>query len=318
MLLGLDELEAAAAVVYRQLAPTPQYAWPLLARRLGTEVWVKHDNHLPTGAFKLRGGLVYFDALRRREPHTRGVIAATRGNHGQSVAYAARANGLPATIVVPHGNSREKNAAMRAFGAELVEHGQDFQDAADHARELAQARGLHRVASFHPDLVRGVASSWLELFRAVPALDLVYVPVGLGSNICAAAAARAALGLKLRIVGVVSAQAPAYALSFAQQRKVEAPAQTLLADGLAVRTPDDDALAMISQVIDEFVQVSDAEVATAMKAYFTDTHNVAEGAAAAALAAAMQQRERLAGLRVGLPLSGSNVDHEVFARVLTE
>ncbi len=312
-----SELEAAAAVVYRSLQPTPQYAWPLLAQRLGTEVWVKHENHLPVGAFKLRGGLVYFEALRRREPDLRGVVAATRGNHGQSVAYAARLHGFSASVVVPHGNSREKNAAMRMLGAELIEHGQDFQAAVEHAARLAQERGLHRVPSFHRDLVRGVATLWLEFFRTVPELDLVLVPVGLGSNICAAAAARAATGSRARIVGVVSEHANAYAQSFAARRAIESPAGTRLADGLACRMPDADALAIMLQQVDEIVQVSDAEVAAAMDAYFTDTHNVAEGAGAAPLAAAVKIAGRLRGKRIGLPLTGGNVDRELFAEALS-
>jgi threonine dehydratase len=310
------ELESAAAIVYRSVSRTPQYAWPLLARRLGTEVWVKHENHLPVGAFKLRGALVYFDALKQREPGVRGVIAATRGNHGQAVAYAAQLHGLTATIVVPHGNSREKNAAMRALGTELIEHGADFQESIVHAMQLERERGLHRVPSFHRDLLCGAATFWLELFGAAPALDLILAPIGLGSNICGAAAARAACGSRARIIGVVSDRASAYAQSFAQGRLVESPASTRIADGLACRTPDPEALAIIREVVDEVVQVSDDEVEAAMVAYFADTHNVAEGAGAAALAAALQLKSRLAGKRVGLPLSGGNVDREVFARVL--
>lgn len=311
-----EELETAAEIVYRSVSPTPQYAWPLLAQRLGTEVWVKHENHLPVGAFKLRGALVYFEALKRREPGVRGVIAATRGNHGQAVAYAAALHGLTATIVVPHGNSREKNAAMRALGAELIEHGQDFQESVVHAMQLERERGLHRVASFHRDLMRGAATFWLELFRAAPELDVVLAPIGLGSNICGAAAARAATGSRARIVGVVSDRATAYAQSFAQRRLVESPVSTRIADGLACRTPDADAMAIIWDVVDEIVQVGDDAVEAAMAAYFADTHNVAEGAGAAALAAALQLKDRLRGRRIGLPLSGGNVDREVFARVL--
>ncbi len=312
-----SELEAAAAVVYRSVAPTPQYAWPLLAQRLGTEVWVKHENHLPIGAFKLRSVLVYFDALREREPAVRGVVTATRGNHGQAVAYAAGKLGMKATVVVPHGNSREKNAAMLALGAELIEDGQDFQESVGHSIELARQRGLYRVPSFHRDLMRGAATFWLELFTAVPDLDVVFAPIGMGSNICGAAAARAATGSRARIVGVVSDQAPAYAQSFAERRIVEAPVSTRLADGLACRIPDPGAMAIIWEVVDEMVQVSEAEVAAAMRAYFTDTHNVAEGAGAAALAGALKLADSLRGKRVGLPLSGGNVDGELFAEVLS-
>ena len=313
-----SELDAAAAVIYRSVAPTPQYAWPLLARRLGTEVWVKHENHLPVGAFKLRGALVYFEALRRREPQVRGVIAATRGNHGQAVAYAASRVGLEAVVVVPHGNSREKNAAMRALGAELIEHGEDFQESVGHAIELAQQRGLHRVPSFHRDLLCGAATFWLELFTQAPPLDVVFAPIGLGSNICGAAAARAATGSRARIIGVVSAGATAYAQSFAERRIIESPVSTRLADGLACRTPDPGAMAIIWETVDRIVEVSEDEVAAAMRACFSDTHNVAEGAGAAALAGALKLRDELGGLRVGLPLSGGNVDREVFAEVLRQ
>jgi threonine dehydratase len=318
----LADLDAAARTVYAAMPPTPQYAWPLLARRLGTETWVKHENHTPTGAFKVRGGLVYVEGLKIAEPSCPGIVSATRGNHGQSLAFAARRHGLAATIVVPRGNSREKNAAMRAFGAELVEHGDDFQDASEFAARLAAERGLHRVPSFHHDLVRGVATGWLELFRAVPALDVVFVPIGLGSGACGAAAARAAVGARARLVGVVSAHARAYALSLAARRPIEAPVTTRLADGMACRVADERALAILYDAVDEVVEVDDADVARAMKAFYVDTHNVAEGAGAASLAAAMVlARDRpgaIAGKRLGLTLCGGNVDHDVFAQVLRD
>jgi threonine dehydratase len=317
---SLADIESAAALVRQVMPPTPQFAWPLLAQRLGTEVWVKHENHTPTGAFKVRGGLVYLDGLARREPACAGIVSATRGNHGQSLALAARRHGIGATIVVPRGNSREKNAAMRAFGATLVEHGEDFQAATEHAAALAARDGLHRVPSFHADLVRGVATAWLEFFQAVPQLDVVFVPIGLGSGLCAAMAARAALGRRLRLVGVVSAHARAYALSLAQGRPVSSPVSTVLADGMACRVPDPTALALMQEQIDGVVEVSDEEIAQAMKALYLDTHNVAEGAGAASLAAALQRARthpaEIMGRCVGLTLCGSNVDHEVFARVL--
>jgi threonine dehydratase len=288
---SLAELDAAADTVHEVVPPTPQYAWPLLARRLGTEVWVKHENHTPTGAFKVRGGLVYLEGLARREPGCPGIVSATRGNHGQSLALAARRHGLGATIVVPHGNSREKNAAMRAFGATLVEHGEDFQAATEHAAALAVRDGLHRVPSFHADLVRGVATAWLEFFQAVPQLDVVFVPIGMGSGLCAAIAARAALGRRMRLVGVVSAHARAYALSLAQGRPVESPVTTQLADGMACRRADQAALDILQGELDHIVQVSDAEVAQAMRDLFACTHNVAEGAGAASFAAAYKERD---------------------------
>jgi threonine dehydratase len=310
------QLEQAAAVVYRTMAPTPQYAWPLLKAQLGTDIWVKHENHTPTGAFKLRGGLVYFDELARRRERPAGVISATRGNHGQSVGFAARQAGLTATIVVPHGNSVEKNAAMRALGVELVEHGEDFQAARERALWISQQRGLHMVPSFHPLLVRGVATYSLELLRALPDLDVAYVPIGLGSGICGMIAARDALGLRTEVVGVVSALAPAYALSFEQRRSVEHPVTTRIADGMACRTPEPEALEILWRGMTRVVQVSDEEVEAAMRLMFSATHNVAEGAGAAGLAAAFKERARLAGRKAAVVLCGANVDRDIFARVL--
>jgi threonine dehydratase len=313
-----ESIAAAQRVVRATMAPTPQQRWPLLDARLGAAVWVKHENHTPVGAFKLRGGLVYFDALREREPDCAGVVSATRGNHGQSVGFAARRNGLPATIVVPHANSVEKNAAMRALGVNLIEHGDDFQAAREHANALAQERGLHMVPSFHDDLVRGVATYWIEFFEAIApqAPEVVFVPIGQGSGICACAAARAATGVRTRIVGVVSAHATAYQQSFRAGRVIEAPVTTLLADGMACRVPDAAALDVIQREVDDVIAVTDDEVAAAMRALFVDTHNVAEGAGAASLAAALQQRERWAGKTVGVTISGGNVDSAVFAQVL--
>ncbi len=314
----LARLEAAAAIVYEGLAPTPQYAWPLLREALGSELWVKHENHTPTGAFKVRGGLTYFHDLAQRRERPRGVISATRGNHGQSVGFAANRYGIPATVVVPHGNSREKNAAMRALGVELVEHGEDFQAAREHAAKLSQERDLEMVPSFHPLLVQGVASYSLELLRAVPDLDVAYVPIGLGSGICGMIAAREALRRTTQVVGVVSAHAPAYALSFAQRGSVEHAVTTRIADGMACRTPEPDALEILWKYLARVVQVTDAEVEAAMRLMFSATHNTAEGAGAAGLAAALQERARLAGKKVGMVLSGGNVDRDVFARVLLQ
>ena len=312
----LAQIEAAAAVVYRAFPATPQYRWALLSERLGTDCWVKHENHTPVGAFKIRGGLTFFDGLKQRGELPREVISATRGNHGQSIGWAARAHGVHCTIVVPRGNSVEKNAAMRALGVELIEHGDDFTESSDHAARLAEQRGALRVPSFHRDLVRGVATYWWEFLRAVPQLDAAYVPIGLGSGACAAIAARQALGHRARIVGVVSSHATTYADSLAAGRVVEAPATTQLADGMAVRRADAGALAVLREHLDHIVQVSDGEVAAAMRAIYVDTHNVAEGAGAAAFAAAMQERERLRGQSVGVSLTGGNVDAAVLARVL--
>src|SRR5579872_2529953 len=313
---GREELGAAAQIVHAALAPTAQIRWPLLGARTGAEVWVKHENHGPVGAFKLRGGIVYIDGLARAPYPVAGLVAATRGNHGQSIAYAAARAGMRAAIVVPHRNSREKNAAMRALGAELIEHGRDFQEALEFAQRIATERGLHMVPSFDPALVRGVASYALEFFDAVADLDTVYVPIGLGSGICATIAAREALGLRTKVVGVVAENAPAYALSFAAGRVVTTEAAGTMADGIACRVPLEDAVEIINRWAERIVTVSEAEIADAMRVYFSDTHNLAEGAGAAPLAALLKERRAMERRRVGLVLSGGNVDRELYARVL--
>ena len=317
-MLSLTEIEDAARIVYAAMPATAQYAWPLLAKRTGCEVWVKHENHTPIGAFKVRGGLVYMDRLKKAQPRLKGVASATRGNHGQSIALAAARNGIAATIVVPHGNSTEKNAAMRAFGAELVEAGHDFDAAREMAMKLAQERGLAMVPSFHRDLVAGVASYGLELFRAAAALDTVYVPIGLGSGICGVISARNALSPATKVVGVVSTEAPAYALSFAAGKVIATNSANTMADGMAVRGPDVEALEVILKGADRVVQVSDAEVTAAMRAYYEDTHQITEGAGAAPLAALLQERDKMQGKRVGLILSGGNIDRPVYLRALSE
>jgi len=314
--LSRAALEEAAALVHKTIAPTAQYCWPLLSARVGAEVWVKHENHTVLGAFKVRGGLCYVDELKRREPGTAGVVAATRGNHGQSVAFAARRAGLKAVIVVPHGNSREKNAAMKAHGAELIEHGHDFQAALEHARALAEDRRLHPFPSFHDTLVKGVGSYSMELLSAVPDLDVVYVPIGLGSGICGMIAARDALGRKTEIVGVVAETAATYSLSFKAGKPVPTNSADTMADGMACRVPVPEAVARINRGAARIVEVSDAEIEAAMRHYFTDTHNVAEGAGAAPLAAALKECAKLAGKKVGLVLTGGNVDREIYSRVL--
>ena len=313
---SLQDIEAAAEVVYRDFAPTPQYRWGLLSERLGTDCWLKHENHTPVGAFKIRGGLTYFDQLTRRGALPREVISATRGNHGQSMGWAARRHAVACTIVVPRGNSVEKNAAMRALGVTLIEHGEDFQEAREHAMDLARERSAHMVPSFHPDLLRGVATYWWEFLRAVPQLQVAYVPIGQGSGACSAIADKQALGHGVRIVGMVSRHATTYADSIAAGRVVEAPVTTLLADGMACRVADQGALDILAPHLDHVVQVSDDEVAAAMRHLFTDTHNVAEGAGAAAFAAALQEKDQLAGQNVGLALTGGNVDAQMFASVL--
>ncbi len=316
LLPTLAQIHEAQSVLYRYMPPTPQYSWPLLNERLGAEAWIKHENHTPVGAFKLRGALVYVHWLKQTRPEIAGVVAATRGNHGQGVAMAARLTELKAVIVVPHGNSREKNRAMVAQGAELIEHGHDFQASLEYAHKLANERGLAMVDSFHERLVMGTATYALEFFVAAPPLARIFVPIGLGSSICGVAAARNALGLRTEIVGVVATESPSYALSFSQRKVVEAPSSTRIADGLACRVPNAKAMEVIWANVARIVAVSDEEIAEAMRAYYEDTHNIAEGAAAAALAGAMKEDDGCRDVRIGLVLTGGNVDRDVYCNVL--
>lgn len=315
----LAQIQEAQSIVYRHMPPTPQYSWPLVNRRLsdgaGVEAWIKHENHSPVGAFKLRGALVYADWLKQTEPRLEGVVAATRGNHGQGVAMAARLAGLRAVIVVPYGNSMEKNRAMVAQGAELIEEGQDFQESLEYARTLAAERGFTMVDSFHERLVMGTSTYAMEFFQGAPALDRIYVPIGLGSSICGVSAARNALGLKTEIVGVVAMGSPSYSLSFKERKIVEAPSNTI-ADGLACRTPSAAAMEIIWENAARIVEVSEGEIANAMRAIYQDTHNLAEAAGAAPMAAAILEKESLQGKRIGLVLTGGNVDSELYEKVL--
>ena len=315
---SLDQIREAQTVVYRHIPATPQYTWPLINQRLGAEAWIKHENHSPVGAFKLRGALVYMDWLSRSKPGLAGVVAATRGNHGQGVAMAARIFGLKAVIVVPHGNSKEKNRATLAQGAELVEHGSDFQESLEFARTLAAERGFAMIDSFHERLVMGTATYALEFFQAVPPLETVYVPIGLGSSICGVSAARNALGLRTKVVGVVASQSPSYALSFKTRQIVEAPSNTVIADGLACRKPNVQAMEVIWENVARIVEVTDLEIAQAMRIFFQDTHNLAEGAGAAALAAAIKEKDSMQGKRIGIVLTGGNVDRDLYRKVLAE
>ncbi|WP_460146397.1 threonine dehydratase [Pseudomonas sp. S2_A02] len=314
--LTRDDLEQAARHVYQVMPATAQYPWPLLAERLGCTVWVKHENHTPTGAFKVRGGITFLHWLRREHPSVKGIVSATRGNHGQSLALAASTPGLRALIVVPEGNSLEKNNAMRGFGGEVVECGRDFDEAREEAARLAQVHDLYLVPPFHTELVKGVATYALELFIAAPDLDTVYVPIGCGSGICGVIAARDALGLNTQVVGVVSKEAAAAKLSFEAGAICETDSANTFADGLAVRKPVPDAFAIYGAASARIVSVSEGEIAEAMRVYYTDTHNLAEGAGAAALAALIQEREMMQGKKVAVILSGGNVDRSVYASVI--
>ena len=312
-----EKLQDAAELVYGVFGGTPQYNWPLLSRHVGTEVWIKHENHTPTGAFKVRGGLVYMDDYRRAGSD-KGVITATRGNHGQSIAFAASRAGVPATIVVPEGNSTEKNAAMRAFGGDLVVHGHDFQESFEYAVDRAESDGLSMLPSFDERLVMGVGTYAMELFSNAPDLERVYVPVGLGSGICGVISARDALGLKTKVYGVVAETAAAYKLSFDAGRAVSTNSAQTIADGVACRVPVAAAVETICKGAEDVVTVSDADIKHAMRLYYTHTHNVAEGAGAAPLAALLNARDDVAGKRVGAVLTGGNVDMSMFRDVISE
>jgi threonine dehydratase len=313
----LADVEKAESIVYAAMPPTPQYAWPLLAQKTGCELWVKHENHTPVGAFKVRGGLVHVDRLRRERPDVRGIVSATRGNHGQSLAFAGRVHEMPVVIVVPYGNSVEKNAAMRALGAELIEHGHDFQAAREHARQVAIDRGLEMVDSFHRDLVLGVATYAHELLRAEPDLDVVYVPLGLGSGICGLITVRDLLGLRTEIVGVVAEGAPTYVHSLAAGRPVPSERADTFADGVACRVPVELAITIIAAGHARVIAVDDDATAEAIRVLHRTTHNTAEPAGAIALAGAMAERDALSGRRVGVILTGGNVDADVHAAVLS-
>jgi threonine dehydratase len=313
--LSRAALDGAVRLVHAAMAPTPQLSWPLLNARAGCEVWVKHENHTATGAFKIRGGIVMLDALVRARPALRGVVSATRGNHGQSLAWSARRHGLRAVIVVPRGNSRDKNAAMRAWGAELVEHGRDFDEAKEHAASLARSEGLESIGPFHPELVAGVGTYAFELFSAVSDLDAVYVPIGCGSGICGLIAWRDALGLRTKIVGVVSENADCYARSFAAGRPIETATANTFADGMAVRVPVPAALEIIRAGAERIVRVSDDEVKAAVRHYYSDTHNLVEGAGAAPLAALLKDADR-AGAKFAVIASGGNIDREAYIAAL--
>jgi threonine dehydratase len=312
-----NELARAADIVANYMAPTPQYAWPQLRELVNAEVWVKHENHTPTGAFKVRGGLVYVERLRRERPQVKGIISATRGNHGQSLAFAGRAAGVNVIIVVPVGNSPDKNAAMRSFGAELIEHGRDFQESAEHALELSTERGLEMVPSYHPDLVLGVATYAKELFDAAGELDTVYVPVGMGSGISGLINVRDLLGLKTEVIGVVAKEAPATALSFASGRVVSTDTANTFVDGVACRTPNPTAMALISSGAARIITVSEDEAAEAMRALFRTTHNIAEPAGAPALAGLLSERSLASEKRVGIIQSGGNADTELVLEVFS-
>lgn len=315
-MFSLDELEDAQRLVTSHMQATPQYAWPQLEARLGCKVWVKHENHGPTGAFKVRGGITFIDWLRRTHTDAPGIITATRGNHGQSQARAARAAGLGAVVYVPKGNSVEKNASMEAFGAELVVYGADFDEAREEAFRVAESEGLFIVPPFHNELVRGVATYAYELLSAAPQIETLYVPIGCGSGICGCITARDALGLKTEIVGVVSEHAQTAKLSVEAGRPVETNTARTFADGMAVRVPVQEALDIYGKGAARIVTVSENEIAEAIRVYYRDIHNLAEGAGAAPLAALMSEKDQMKGREVAVILCGGNIDTDWFLTVM--
>lgn len=316
-LFTLDELEATLSTVRQFVPTTPSYAWPLLKRQTGVEIIVKHENHTPTGSFKARGGFAYVDALCRSGDLPKALVTATRGNHGQSIALGAARNGIKSVIVVPEGNSLEKNSAMEAFGAEIIIAGKDFDESRVIAAQISAERDFQMVPSFHRELVKGVATYAHELFSQAEHLDAIYVPVGMGSGICGLITVRDLLGLKTKIIGVVAENAPAFSLSFDAGRPVSTDTARTFADGMACREPQTEALDIIMAGAARIVQVSDDQIAEAVRTYYTATHNLAEGAGAAALAALMSEQAQYSNKRVGVILSGGNVDKEVFQEVLT-
>lgn len=316
-MLSRRDFEKAEDLVYRSMSATPCYRWPLLCEASGMEVWTKHENHTPTGAFKVRGGLVYAARHKERFPEQTGLISATRGNHGQSLAFASSVHGLDATIVVPHGNSLEKNAAMQAFGAHLIEAGDDFDLAVGRARQMADEEGLHMVPAFHEDLVAGVGTYAYEMMQAHRDFDSIYVPIGKGSGICGMITARDALGLKTKIIGVVSDRADGYARSFEAGTMCEADRSDTFADGMAVRCPDADALELVLKGAERVIRVGDDLIAEAMRMIYRSTHNIAEGAGAASLAGILSEKHKMRGKKVGMVLSGQNIDANMFASILS-
>lgn len=311
-----EELEYATEVVRRHVPPTPQYPWPLLGQEVGARVWVKHENQTPTGAFKVRGGLVYVERLRRLRPGVAGVVSATRGNHGQSLAYAGTQAGLRVVIVVPERNSKAKNAAMEGFGAELIVHGRDFQAAMEHAHKLAEAEGLEFVTPMHPDLVLGVATYARELFEAADPLDAVYVPVGMGSAIAGLIGVRDLMGLDTEVVGVVAENAPAMALSVAAGKIVTTPDAHTFAGGIAARVPAQEALDAVLAAGARVITVSEDQIAEAMRLIIGTVHQLPEPAGAVGVAGLLAERERIAGKTVGTVLSGGNGDVDDLSIVL--
>lgn len=317
-LFSLNDLEAAHETVRQFVPETPVYAWPLLKERTGVDVFVKHENHTPTGSFKARGGFTYVDALMKSGRKPTGLVTATRGNHGQSVALGASRNGVPSYIVVPEGNSQEKNAAMRAFGATVIVAGKDFDESRQVAQQLHDEHGYHMVPPFHVNLVKGVSTYALELYRAVADLDVIYVPIGMGSGICSLITVRDLLGLKTRIIGVTAENAAAFSLSFKAGKAVQTATANTFADGMACRDPQAQPLEIILKGADDVVTVSEAQIAEAMAAYYKDTHNLAEGAGAAPLAALLANRENLQGKRVATILTGGNIDLSTFLSVMNK
>lgn len=317
-MFSLEELTQASQLVHRVFSATPQYNWPQLTQTCGCEVWVKHENHTPTTAFKVRGGIVFVDALMKSDNPPKGLISATIGNHGQSLAFAGKRANLPVTIVVPEGNNEDQNRAIQSHGANLVIHGHDFEAARQHSLVLQHELGYRAVAPFEQALVLGVATYALELFNHVKDLDTVYVPIGMGSGIAGLIQVRDLLGLNTKIIGVVAKGAPTFALSFAAGKIINTEHAQTIADGVKTRSPMQEAFDIIKRGCDHVVQVSDNEIAKAMLQYYQATHNLAEGAGAITLAALNQEKDQMIGKKVAIILTGGNIDYQRFTQYVSD
>jgi threonine dehydratase len=310
-----EDILAAAPVVHRYVKPTPLYEWPALSQLLGCRLFLKHENHTPTTAFKVRGG-IYLVSRLPAEQKRRGIIGCTTGNHGQSLAYACRLFGVRCVLVVPARANPDKLAAMRALGAELIEHGQDFDDARAHCETLCEREGLRYVHSANePDLIAGVGTYALEIFDDLPEPDVILVPVGLGSGICGTALTAARRRPATRIIGIQSELAPAVTRSWREGKPIETASPTTFAEGMATRVPADLTLAIMRRHVHDMVLVSDEELREAIRLLLRVTHNLAEGAGAASTAAAWKLRDKLVGKTVVAVLSGGNLDLRELARI---
>jgi len=311
-MFNLDELHQAKELIHTVMPATPAYNWPQINSNTGCNVWVKHENHTPTTAFKVRGGIYLLDKLSRSKNKPPGIISATRGNHGQSLSFSGASKGIPVVIVAPECNSADQNRAIKSFGAKLILHGVDFEASRQYSHKLQEENGYFHVPPFCRDLVIGVATYALEFMSAVKDLDTIYVPVGMGSGICGLIKTRDLLGLKTKIVGVVAEGAPTFYQSFQAGHIIPTSEANTIADGVATSSPMEEGFEIIKHGAERIVKVSDQQIAEAMYQYYKFTHNLAEGAGATALAALNKEKQLMAGKKVGVILTGGNIDFKRF------